>query len=95
MIVLRVDMVVKTGTEAQCLEIIRKLQEHTRQEPGAVHYAGHQSKENPRHFFMYEVYKDEAALQAHRSAPHFKQYVEGGLTAIVEQRTRELFSTVD
>lgn len=95
MIVLRVDMVVKPGTESQCLEIIRKLQEYTRQEPGAVHYAGHQSREDPRHFFMYEVYKDEAALQAHRNAPHFKQYVEGGLTSIVEQRKRELFQLVD
>ena len=95
MIVLRVDMLVKPGTEEQCLEIIRKLQEHTSQEPGAVHYAGHQSKENARHFFMYEVYKDEAALQAHRAAPYFRQYVEGGLTAIVEQRTRELFTLVD
>jgi (4S)-4-hydroxy-5-phosphonooxypentane-2,3-dione isomerase len=95
MVVLRVDMLVKPGTESQCLDIIHKLQEHTRKEPGSVYYAGHQSKENSRHFFMYEVYKNEAALQAHRDAPYFKQYVEGGFDAIVEQRTRELFTPVD
>ena len=95
MIVLRVDMLVKPGAESQCLDIIRKLQEHTRQEPGCVYYAGHQSKEDSRRFLMYEVYRDEAALQAHRDAPHYKQYVEGGLSAIVEQRTRELFTPVD
>jgi (4S)-4-hydroxy-5-phosphonooxypentane-2,3-dione isomerase len=95
MLVLRVDMLVKPGAESQCLEIIRKLQENTRQEPGCVYYAGHQSKEDSRRFFMYEVYKDEAALQAHRNAPHFKQYVNGGLDPIVEQRTRELFTTVE
>jgi (4S)-4-hydroxy-5-phosphonooxypentane-2,3-dione isomerase len=95
MIVLRVDMLVKPGAESQCLEIIRKLQENTRKEPGCVYYAGQQSKENPRRFFMYEVYKDEAALQAHRDAPYFKQYVHGGFDAIVEQRTRELFDPVE
>ena len=95
MIVLRVDMLVKPGAESQCLDIIRKLQEHTRQEPGCVYYAGHQSKENSRHFFMYEVYKDEPAFQAHRDASHYTQYVIAGLGAIVEQRTRELFTLVE
>jgi len=95
MVVLRVDMLVKPGMESQCLDIIRKLQEHSRQEPGCVHYAGHQSKENPRHFFMYEVYKDEAAFQAHRSAPYFTQYAQTGLGAILEQRSRELFTPVE
>lgn len=95
MIVLRVDMLVKAGAESQCLEIIHKLQEHTRKEPGCVHYAGHQSKENSRHFFMYEVYKDDAAFQAHRDASYYTQYATAALGAIVEQRTRELFNLVD
>lgn len=95
MIVLRVDMVVKAGAESQCLEIIHKLQQYTRNEPGCVHYAGHQSNENSRHFFMYEVYKDEAALQAHRDASYYTQHVVAGLGAIVEQRTREMFTLVE
>jgi quinol monooxygenase YgiN len=94
MIVLKVDMLVKPGTEAQCREFVRKLQEHTRREPGCIQYIGHQSKENSCRFFFYEAYKDEAALEAHRDAPYFKQYVRGGLDAIVEQRTRELYTVV-
>ena len=95
MIVLKVDIVVKPGTEAQCREIIRILQEHTRKEPGCVQYVGHQSTEDPRHFLFYEVYKDQAALQAHRDAPYYKQYVDGGLGSIVESRSRELYSAID
>lgn len=95
MIVLKVDMLVKPGTEARCLELIRIMQENSRKEPGCVQYVGHQSTENPRRFFFYEVYKDEAALQAHRDAPYFKQYVHGGLDPIMESRTRELFTIVD
>ena len=95
MIVLKVDMVVKPGMEEKCRELIRIMQEHSRKEPGCVQYVGHQSTENPRRFFFYEVYKDEAALQAHRDAPYFKQYVHGGLDGIMEQRTREIFTPVE
>lgn len=95
MIVLKVDMVVKPGTEEKCREIIRILQEHSRKEPGCVQYVGHQSLDDSRHFLFYEVYKDQAALQAHRDAPYFKQYVHGGLDTIMESRTRELYSPLD
>ncbi|HEX7286932.1 MAG TPA: putative quinol monooxygenase [Candidatus Angelobacter sp.] len=92
---LKVDMLVKPGAEARCLELIRIMQENSRKEPGCVQYVGHQSKEEPRRFFFYEVYKDEAALQAHRDAPYFKQYVHGGLDPIMESRTRGLFTIVE
>ncbi|HET6936153.1 MAG TPA: putative quinol monooxygenase [Candidatus Angelobacter sp.] len=95
MIVLKVDMLVKAGTEEKAKEYIRILQEHSRKEPGCVQYVGHQSTEHPRKFLFYEVYKDGAALQAHRDAPHFKQYVAGGLDPIVESRSRELFQPVE
>src|SRR5215467_13773411 len=79
MIVLKVDMLVKPGREEECRECLRLLQEHSRREPGCLIYAGHQSRENPRKFLLYEQYRNEAALQAHRASPHFRQYVTGGL----------------
>jgi quinol monooxygenase YgiN len=95
MIVLKVDMLVKPGTEEKCREYIRILQEHSREETGCVLYIGHQSIEDPRKFLLYEQYRDEAALQAHRDSPHFQQYVIGGLDTIMEQRSRDLYHTVD
>ncbi len=95
MIVLKVDMLVKPGAEEKCKEYIRILQDHSRQEPGCLMYAGHQSTENPRKFLFYEQYRDQAALDAHRAAPYFKQYVHGGLDPIMEQRTRELYALVE
>jgi quinol monooxygenase YgiN len=94
MIVLKVDMQVKPGMEEKCKEIIRHLHEHSRKEPGCVQYVGHQSTEDPRKFMFYEVYKDEAALQAHRDSAHFKQYVIGGLDGIMEDRSRMLYREV-
>ena len=95
MIVLRVDMLVKPGSEDKCKEYLRILQEHSRREPGCLMYVGHQSTQEPRRFLIYEQYKDQAALDAHRNAHYFKQYVSGGLDGIVESRSRELYSPVD
>ena len=95
MIVLKVDMLVKPGTEEKCKEYIRILQENSRKEPGCLLYIGHQSTENSRKFLFYEQYKDQAAFDAHRNAPYFKQYVQGGLGLILEQRTRELYALVE
>jgi (4S)-4-hydroxy-5-phosphonooxypentane-2,3-dione isomerase len=95
MIVLKVDMVVKAGAEEKCKEYIRIMQQHSRQEPGCLMYVGHQSTEDPRRFMFYEQYKDQAALEAHRNAPYFKQYVINGLDPILEQRSRGLYSVVE
>ena len=95
MIVLKVDMLVKPGAEEKCKEYIRIMQEHTRKEPGCLLYVGHQSIEDPRRFLFYEQYRDEAALEAHRNAPYFKQYVHSGLDPIMEQRSRELYTLVE
>ena len=32
--------------------------------------------ENPTHFTFYEVYDDQAAIDAHRAAPHFKTFFD-------------------
>jgi (4S)-4-hydroxy-5-phosphonooxypentane-2,3-dione isomerase len=94
-IVLKVDMQVKPGTEEKCKEYIRLLQQNSRKEPGCLLYIGHQSTEDPRKFFFYEQYKDHAALEAHRGAPYFKQYVNDGLDIIMENRSRELCVPVE
>lgn len=95
MIVLKVDMLVKPGNEEKCKEYIRILQQHSRKEPGCLMYIGHQCIEDPRRFLFYEQYRDQAALEAHRNAPYFKQYVSGGLDPIMEKRSRELYTVVE
>jgi quinol monooxygenase YgiN len=95
MIVLKVDMLVKAGMEEKCLEYIRIMQQHSRQEPGCLLYIGHQSTEDPRKFMFYEQYRDQAALAAHRNAPYFKQYVMEGLDGIMENRSRDLYEPVE
>ncbi len=91
MIVLIVRMTVKPGTEEECIRLCREMTEESRKEPGCVQYVVHQSRENPRCFAFYESYVDEAALDLHRASPHFGRLIRGGVDALVESRTRELF----
>lgn len=95
MIVLCVDFTVKAGTEERCKQLIRILTEQTRKEPGCVMYLGHQHTEEPRRFFFYEQYRDEAALAAHRESAHYAEHVNKGLAEIIDARSRELFVPVE
>ena len=95
MIVLIVHFTVKAGEEQRAQDYIRTMQEHTRQEPGCRRYVGHQSTQDPRRFCFYEVYDDEAALDAHRAAPYFAQYVTNGLREAHGGEHARIFTPVE
>ena len=40
-------------------------------EPGCLRFNVLQDQKDPNVYYFYEVYKDEAALEAHRAAPHY------------------------
>jgi len=94
MIVLVVNYRVRPGTEELAKEYIRKLQQNTRKEPGCRLYFGHQSLENPLLFCFYEQYDNQAALDAHRAAPYFAEYVTSGLVTLAESRQAALYEPV-
>ena len=52
-----------------------------REEPGCLAYRLHRSTKDPDVFLFYEMYRDEAAFDAHRNSPH--------LAAFRERRDRE------
>ena len=45
-------------------------------EPGCLAYRPHRSTTDPELFLFYEQYRDQAALDAHRKAPHLVLYRE-------------------
>ena len=42
-----------------------------RDEPGCLRFNVLQDEKDENVYYFYEVYKDEAALEAHRKAPHY------------------------
>jgi autoinducer 2-degrading protein len=45
-----------------------------RDEPGCFRFDVLQDQADENHFFFYEVYRDEAAFQAHGQAPHYARW---------------------
>ncbi|HEU4345554.1 MAG TPA: putative quinol monooxygenase [Candidatus Binatia bacterium] len=77
MVVLHVSVQVKPEHVAQFLEVVRHDAEHSEQdEPGCLRFDVIQDRDDPNRFYFYEVYRDDAALEAHRETPHFKLYFE-------------------
>jgi quinol monooxygenase YgiN len=96
MLVLIVNFTIKPGSETQAIALMRKMEEHTRKEPGCRCYTGYQSAEDPRQFGFYEQYDDQPAMDAHRAAPYFAEYITNGLVKLMEgTRTRRLFRTLE
>jgi quinol monooxygenase YgiN len=91
MICVAVTYVIKSGREDEAITLFARLTAATRAEPGCRMYLAHRSTADLRRFFLYEQYDDQAALDAHRAAPHFEQYAKGGLFPIVESRIPELY----
>ena len=95
MICVAVTYLVQEGRDEEAIELFKPLAEQTRTEPGCKMYTVHRSISEPRRFFLYEQYVDQAALDAHRAAPHFEKYAKGGLFPILESRTPEIYTLLE
>lgn len=91
---LTVLLTVRAGAEEQAHGHLRALAEETRREPGCLAYNVHHAADNPRRVLIYELYRDEAALDTHRQTAHFARYATGGFYPLVEERTLEFFAPV-
>jgi quinol monooxygenase YgiN len=53
-----------------------------RDEPGCLRFNVLQDEADANVYYFYEVYKDEAALEAHRAAPHYAVWREAAAVAL-------------
>lgn len=71
-------LVVNMETQpARTDEFIAEIQNNaaaTRGEPGCRSFEVLREIARPTHFVLYEIYENEAAMQAHRETAHFKRY---------------------
>ena len=70
-------------------ESLRLLTAASRQEPGCVTYVPHHLEDDPDTVLIYEQYRDQQALEAHRETEHFKKYAVGGLYQRMKERSIE------
>jgi quinol monooxygenase YgiN len=91
MVVLAVTWVAKAGREAEVSVLFAKLTEESRKEPGCAMYQVHRHRTELRRFFIYEQYRDDAALETHRATAHFLQYAKKELPKVADRVDGNLF----
>jgi quinol monooxygenase YgiN len=91
MVVLAVTWTARAGRENEVATVFSRLTEESRKESGCLMYQVHRHRTEPRRFFVYEQYEDDAALEAHRTAPHFLQFAKKDLPKIADRVEGNLF----
>ena len=95
MISIFVTLQVKGEFREQFMEAsLGDAQGSVRDEPGCFRFDILQSNEDPNRFHLYEVYQDDAALEAHRNAPHYKKWIETVEDWFEGDRTRVEMTTI-
>lgn len=85
----------KKGEEGRVEEVIRKMTPLSRDERANLFYQAQVSPDDPRTFFLYEQYTDEAGYEAHKATPHFQENVFGYIVEYLEERSVKTYTTID
>ena len=94
MVILVVGWMAKPGKEEEVARLFRALQEESRKEPGCLLYVVQCHRDDPARFLVYEQYKDDAALEAHRSTPHFLKIARGDLPQVADRTETNLYTPI-
>ncbi|MYA50388.1 MAG: antibiotic biosynthesis monooxygenase [Chloroflexi bacterium] len=95
MLVLVVSVKVKPGRADDYIAAVQADGEGTHaNEEGNFQFSCVRDQNDPDRFFLFEVYKDEAALEAHRGMPHFLKYREATAGIYAEETVRHMCTNV-
>jgi quinol monooxygenase YgiN len=68
--ILYAEFTAKPGSESEVATLISGLAEDVRREPGNAEFTVYRERDNPRKFFVFEQYLDEASFDAHINAEY-------------------------
>jgi quinol monooxygenase YgiN len=81
----------KEGEAEAVAEVLRRMASAVKAEPGTLLFWPHRSPANERVFFLYELFADESAFQAHQQTDYFKSLVLGQAVPKLARRERVPF----
>ncbi|OSQ35293.1 antibiotic biosynthesis monooxygenase [Thalassospira mesophila] len=94
MLVQMVHIDVKEGHIDEFVEAFRINYDGTRSEEGNLRFDVLRNPEDPHKFTIYEVFRDNAALDVHRETPHYKECVRRIDPIINGPRTKTFYEAV-
>jgi quinol monooxygenase YgiN len=80
---------------AEGIAALRALRDGSRTEPGCVTFDVAQGIDDPNVFFLYEIWRDQDALDAHYKTDHFQKYGVNGVRVLAKERIGHRCRTLD
>ena len=75
-IIINAKLKIKEDVRSDYLDLMNKLVQSSRQEPGNTFYSHYEDVAERNTFVVVENYKDQEAVQAHNHSDHFKAFSE-------------------
>ncbi|MGA7522950.1 MAG: putative quinol monooxygenase [Acidobacteriaceae bacterium] len=94
MISYTVRMKFRSDDRPRVAELLTALAEASRTEVGCVTYIPHTVEGEPDTVLIYEQYRDQKAVDAHRASRHFKECAVGGLYQLMLERQMENLTAI-
>ena len=85
-----VDLDIVPAERANYLAAITENGAAAAKEPGCRRFDIVNLASDPNHFFLYEVYDNEAAFKEHRASDHFKKYAEVTAKMVAKRDARPM-----
>lgn len=84
----------REGEEDAVAAAIGRLREPTLAEEGVLMWIPHRDPKDPKVFYIYEQYTEEAAYTAHTESEHFKRHGLGDAIPRLSERRRQYYETM-
>ena len=91
MLIVHVHIHVNSESVGAFIEATIENARNSIREPGIARFDVVQQTDDPTRFVLVEVYRDEAATDAHRETAHYAKWRDTVASMMVEPRTREKF----
>jgi quinol monooxygenase YgiN len=88
-VILYAEFTARPGSESQVETLISGLAKDVRREPGNVEFTVYRERDNPRKFFVFEQYRDEASFEAHITAEYGAVFNQQ-LSSLIEEGESQL-----
>jgi len=91
MYVIVVDFEVRPDRLAEFLPLMKaNADSSVHNEPGCQQFDVCTDPDTPHHIFLYEIYDDRAAFDAHLASPHFRHFDQATRDMVVSKTVRAL-----
>jgi (4S)-4-hydroxy-5-phosphonooxypentane-2,3-dione isomerase len=85
---------VKPEHRQEFIEASRDNAANTIREPGALRFDVLQSQDDPNRFVLYEVYRDESGMKAHKDTAHYARWAAAVTPWMAEPRHGVKYSSL-